>query len=212
MLYNKDPLLPFQLAQKPKTDQNCSDSDNDECRNLNNYGSILSTEDIVNVVNAIEEQRHTIFEKAQTNIKKAQQHQAKGYNNCQTQGTPFDVGQKVLKWNFSKGCLEKMKCHYVGPYKIFSRCKNGLYTLKDKYSHVLKKPISGSHLVRFYGSKIYKVDWSTPLTPDKFESIPDTSCANQEYDMSFDFDDSCKCIQMSIKVHPKNLCPLHQHL
>ena len=36
MLYNRDPLLPFQLAQKLKTDQNCSDNGNDECRNLNN--------------------------------------------------------------------------------------------------------------------------------------------------------------------------------
>ena len=193
MLYNKDPLLPFQLPQKPKTYQNCSDSDNDECSNVTNYGTIFSTEDIVNVVNAIEEQRCTIFEKSQRNIKKAQQHQAKGYNNHQTQGTPFDVGQKVIKWNFSKGHLEKMKSRYIGPYKIVSRCKNGLYTLKDKYSHVLKKPISGSHLVQFYSSKIDRVDQSTPLTPDKFESIPNTSCADQEYDMSFDFYDSCKC-------------------
>ena len=47
MLYNKDPLLPFQLAHKPKTDQNCSDSNNDECSNVDNYGSIVSPEDIV---------------------------------------------------------------------------------------------------------------------------------------------------------------------
>ena len=69
MLYNKDPLLPFQLAHKKKTDQNCSDSDNDECNNVNNNASIVSTEDIVNVVEAIEE--HTIFDKARMNIKKA---------------------------------------------------------------------------------------------------------------------------------------------
>ena len=89
-----------------------------------------------------------------------------------------------------------MKSHYVGPYKMVSRCKNSLYTLKDKDSHVLKKPISGSHLVWFYGSKIDNIDRSTWLTPDKFESIPNTSCANEEYDMSFDFNDSCKCINV----------------
>ena len=192
MLYNKDPLLPFQLAHKPKTDQNCSGSDNDECSNVNNNGSNVCTEDIVNVVEAIEEQRHTIFGKAKTNIKKAQQHQAKGYNNHQSQGTPFDVGQKVLKLNFSKNHLEKMKCHYVRPYEIFSRFDNGLYILKDKYSHSLKKPISESHLLQFYENKIYKVDLSTPLSPQNLEAIPSTSCGKQESEISFDFDGSCK--------------------
>ena len=100
-----------------------------------------------------------------------------------------------------------MKCCYVSPYEFVSRCKNGLYTLKDKYSHVLKKPISESHLVRFYGSKIYKVDQSTQLTPEKFESIPDTSCANQEYDMSFDYDDSCKCTNV-YQSTPKESVPI----
>ena len=91
---------------RKKTDQNCSDSDNDECSDVDNYGSIFPTEYIVNVINAIEEQRCTIFEKAQTNIKKAQQDQAKGYNNCQTQGTPFEVGQKVLNGISLKATLK----------------------------------------------------------------------------------------------------------
>ena len=81
MLYNKDPLLPFQLAHKKKTDQNCNDSDNDECNNVNNNASIVSTEDIVNVVEAIEEQRYKIFDKVKQISREAQQHQAKGYNN-----------------------------------------------------------------------------------------------------------------------------------
>ena len=34
--------------------------------------------------------------------KSAQEHQAKGYKNCQTKGTPFSVGQKVLKHNLSQ--------------------------------------------------------------------------------------------------------------
>ena len=63
----------------------------------------------------------------------------------------------------SKGKLEKMKSKYVRPYEILSRSENNLYTLNDKYSHVLKKKNSSSLLVKFYDSKIYKVDRSTDL-------------------------------------------------
>ena len=82
---------------------------------------MVSTDDTVSVAEAIEEKRHTSFDKAKSNIKKAQEHQAKGYNKCQTQGTPFDVGQKVLKCNFFKGCLKKLKSRYIRQYEITSR-------------------------------------------------------------------------------------------
>ena len=106
---------------------------------VNSSAGIFTTDDIISVVESLEEQRHAIFDKAKTNIKKPQQHQAKGYNNRQAQGTPFAIGEKVLKHNVSKGKLEKMKSKYVRPYEIVSRSENNLYTLKDKYSHVLKK-------------------------------------------------------------------------
>ena len=64
--------MPFQLAHKNKTDENCIDSDsgNDENTNVHNSTTIVSTDDIASVVEAIEEQQCDIFDKAKINIKR----------------------------------------------------------------------------------------------------------------------------------------------
>ena len=62
-----------------------------------------------------------------------------------------------------------MKSPYVSPYDIVSRSENGLYFLKDKYSHCLHKPISGSLLVKFYEDKLYKVDCVGSMVLDESE-------------------------------------------
>ena len=49
-------------------------------------------------------------------------------------------------------CKAKMKNRYTGPYQITSiSSSNGLYYLKDKYSHQLKRPIPANQLVHYYG-------------------------------------------------------------
>ena len=86
-----------------------------------------------------------------------------------------------------------MKSKYVRPYEIVSRSEHNLYTLKEKY--FLKKKISGSHLVKFYDSKINKVDRSTNLNL-KVPKIPDMSCAMQNFECtesSVKINSSCKC-------------------
>ena len=100
--------MPFQLAADSKNGENCNENDSDGDM-VNGSASIVSTDDIISVVESLEEQRHAIFDNAKINIKKAQQHQAKGYNNRQAQGTPFAVGKKVLKHNLSKGKLKMIE-------------------------------------------------------------------------------------------------------
>ena len=47
----------------------------------------------------MEDQHKGIFDKATVSTRKAQKHQAKGYNNRQTKGKPFEIGDKCLKHN-----------------------------------------------------------------------------------------------------------------
>ena len=47
----------------------------------------------------MEDQCKGIFDKATASIRQAQKHQAKGYNNRQTKGKPFEIGDKCLKHN-----------------------------------------------------------------------------------------------------------------
>ena len=133
-----------------------------------------------------------------------QDHQAKGYN-CQTKGNPFPVGQKVLKCNLSqKGHLSKMKSPYIRPYEIVSRSENGLYFLKDKYSHCLHKPISGSLLVKFYEDKLYKVDHVSSMVSEESDNQEKNV---QESDKSSDFDKCCKCTDL-YDFSQKAQCPV----
>ena len=55
--------------------------------------------DLINTVERLEEQRHEIFTSAKEKIKKSQEHQAKGYNNRQSKGKPFEIGSRVLTLN-----------------------------------------------------------------------------------------------------------------
>ena len=66
--------------------------------------------------------------------------------------TPFKVGEKVLKKNMpGAGHKAEIRSKYTGPYQITNISSFGLYFLKDKYRHQLKRPIPLNHLVRYYG-------------------------------------------------------------
>ena len=57
----------------------------------------MENDDLMETVERLEQQRQEIFTAAKEQIKKFQEHQAKGYNNRQMKGKPFDVSSKVLK-------------------------------------------------------------------------------------------------------------------
>ena len=95
--------------------------------------------------------RNNVFSQTSQNIKIAQKHQVKCYNATNS-GTPFKVGEKVLKRNMRDASRKaKMQNKYTGPYQIISISPNGQYYLKDKYSHQLKRPVPANQLVCYYG-------------------------------------------------------------
>ena len=86
MLYNYDPILPFEYTDKLKNgilsdgDANCeSDGDN----GLDVSGGTIS-DPVLSKIKEMENNHKTIFTKASKLKKKAQKHQAKCYNNSKT--------------------------------------------------------------------------------------------------------------------------------
>ena len=150
LLYQKDPILPFEMADK-LDNGDFMDEMSDSCEN--------DVRDMFNIVQEIQKQKKEIFSSASTRIKKAQKHQAKGYDNRHASGTTFEVGMKVLcKNSRANKSLSKLKSAYLGPYTIVSHSANGNFRLKDHYSHLLKTMIHPSKLVMFYEDKMYKIN------------------------------------------------------
>ena len=91
MLYHNDPIMPFQHADWLKNAAYSDDEDNSDEYDLDAaeiYAAAPSDDGLM---------CKQIFDKAHKSIKKAQIHQAKGYNNRQAKGTPFQIGTHVLK-------------------------------------------------------------------------------------------------------------------
>ena len=91
LLYQRDPILPFQFMDQLK---NGGLNTASNCLNLPESDNPVS--DLVEKLEQIPKQA---FSQASQNIKKAQKHQAKNYNARYHGGTPFKVGEKVLKRN-----------------------------------------------------------------------------------------------------------------
>ena len=108
MLFSKDPVMPFEMADRLKYSQdtscnNVSQNDN-ECEVTDSKNC-----DLIQTVEKLEKHQEEIYQNAKGQTKKSQEHQARGYNNRQTKGKPFDVGSKVLKLNLhQKSRKEKM--------------------------------------------------------------------------------------------------------
>ena len=94
MLYNKDPIMPFQHADWLKhaviSDDELSDeydSDATEVYEAEASTKILnSTDPLLSTIQNLENQCKQILDKTHKSIKKVQIHQAKGYNNRQAKG------------------------------------------------------------------------------------------------------------------------------
>ena len=143
VLYQRDPVLLFQFMGWLNNGGLESVSD---CLNLPE-----SNDPVSDFVEKLEQMHQNVFNQTSKNIKKAQKHQAKCYN-ARNSGTPFEVGEKVLKRNMRDASRKaKMRNKYMGPYKITGISSNSQYYLKDKYSHNLKRPVPANQLVCYYG-------------------------------------------------------------
>ena len=100
MLYNKDPIMPFQHADQLKNAAYSDDEDNGDEYDLDAteiYAAAPSDDGLMSTIQNLENQCKQTFDTAHKSIKKAQIHQAKVYNNRQAKGVPFEIGTHVFK-------------------------------------------------------------------------------------------------------------------
>ena len=110
MLYNFDPVLPFEYADKLNNGLVSDDElDDDKTTAECECSGTTQCDPLLSKIQFMEDQCKGIFDKASESIKKAQKHQAKGYNNRQNKGKPFEIGDKCLKCNLKdQSCKQKM--------------------------------------------------------------------------------------------------------
>ena len=92
-------------------------------------------------------------------LKEAQKHQAKCYNNRQNKGKPLEIGDLCLKHNKHQDTHKaKLKRPYTGPYTVLAKSGASAYFLKDRYGHRLLRSVPASDLVWFYDKSVYRTD------------------------------------------------------
>ena len=158
MLYHKDPILPFEYADRSDNSEPESQVFGAQQAKSLNEQSDSDGDPITNILNRMEAHKKYIFQGAEQNIKKAQTEQVKWYNLRNGAGTPFEVSQYVLQYNHHE-LLRNYKLHmrFLGPYKLISRCSTGNWYLLDCWGHCLSKSVPSNHLVWFYTKKSTKL-------------------------------------------------------
>ena len=175
-----------------KVNNGSLDSAND-CLNIPNNGD--SDNLVCDLVDKLGKIQKNTFVQTSNNIKKAQKHQAKNYS-ARHKGTPFKVGEKVLKKNMcDAGCKAKMHQKNMGPYQV-TNISSGLYFLKDKYSHQLKRPIPPNHLVRYYGVGGF---CQSDVKGENCQSDP----SDMETGVSYQSDDDSNVSKTALLMHVK---------
>ena len=110
-----------------------------------------------NSLENLENQWKKVFDITHQSIKKAEIHQAKGYNNRQAKGKPFEIGTHVLKCNLQDQSHKCSLCKpFSRPYTVTGRSATG-YFLHDRFSHQLMHSIPASQLVQFYETRLTKL-------------------------------------------------------
>ena len=127
MLYNKDPILPFQYADQM---ENCPDAENDMSNPFSTRDQDVnpfSTKDpVIDMVEKLELQRTAIFDKTGSKIANAQKICARSYNNKHGTGIQLKVSDKCLKRNKWVDSHEaKLKKHFTRPYEVMAISNNG---------------------------------------------------------------------------------------
>ena len=184
MMYQKDPIMPFQYTGQTQNSELHSDCGTDA--NINS-----DVDPVMEMVEHLEAQCKSVFERASSKIVKVQQVYARSYNKKHGGGIKFKVGDKVLWWNkWEDSRKSKLRKSFTGPYEIVSISNDGSnFWLKDKYSHFLKRSVVVNHLVMFYENKYYQVDSqkkivskvetdTEPMSTDEESTVVDKCKAN----------------------------------
>ena len=110
MVYNKDPILPFEYADRSDNLTHDHDGLHKACDNIWSSESSDDVDPISKLLERLEKQRKNTFQGAAKTILWAQKHQAKWYNIRNGAGEPYKVGTKVLK-RCMKNLSQKQKIY-----------------------------------------------------------------------------------------------------
>lgn len=192
MLYNKDPILPFQYKDRLEESE---DADPRDCLNIIDGDNNVSVKEMVD---ELELNKKELFNKATVNITKAQKIQSRNYNkrNSCEGAKPLKMYDKVLKRNMKdKSRVVKGKKKFIGPFLIVGQTRSGFY-LKNQHGHRLKRAVPPNQLVRYYGTM------SIPEGPSEMEDSD--SNHNESESDSETFVSSCQRSNPTTESKPKN--------
>ncbi|CAB4439641.1 unnamed protein product [Rhizophagus irregularis] len=96
-----------------------------------------------------------IREQTKEEIEKAQRKQKVYHDLKIKRKEKFQIGDKVLVYNAAKGKQHsgKLDDKWKGPYFIHEEGLNGSYKLKELDGKILKKPINGELLKKYFTRK-----------------------------------------------------------
>ena len=139
LLYGRKPRLPVDLMVEENT--------KNEQGEMKIETSDFSMEEIIQ---SMENLRKAASVKADANIKKAQAHQQKCYNN-RNSPDDFEVGDEVLLKEMKNSSRSggKLEDRFVGPYVIFDVVRKGVFRLTNGKTP-LKKTVNVSRLKRYF--------------------------------------------------------------
>ena len=124
--------------------------------------TLLNLEDkeitMVERINGLIEELPKIRNQAKENIRKSQEKQKLYHDKRNKLKKNFQIGDKVLYYDAAKekqwsGKLEEK---WKGSYYIHEVLLNGSYSLKDKEGRILKTPVNGELLKKYYSRKNYQ--------------------------------------------------------
>jgi hypothetical protein len=139
-------IEPFKLmyGREPKLFEELNEENNNE----ENFENI---EVIDERINEIDKDLPRLMEEAKKNIIKAQEKQ-KFQHDKKIKPRHFQIGEKVLRYDAAKEkqWTGKLEEKWKGPYYIHEILLNGSYKLKEIDGQVIKVPVNGELLKKYY--------------------------------------------------------------
>ena len=120
----------------------------------NNIQQITLAERIDYLINELPQERH----KARTIIKESQEKQKKYHDKKVKKTQKFDIGEKVLYYDAAKEkqWSGKLDEKWKGPYYIHEIIIHGSYKIKDITGRILKAPVNGELLKKYYSRENFE--------------------------------------------------------
>ena len=145
LLYGRKPRLPVDLMVEENT------------KNEQGEMKIETDFSMEEIIQSMENLRKAASVKAESNIKKAQAHQQKCYNN-RNSPDDFEIGDEVLlkEMKNSNRSGGKLEDRFVGPYVIFDVVRKGVFRLTNGKTP-LKKTVNVSRLKRYFRPEVEKM-------------------------------------------------------